>query len=240
MKAGLQSSSNEYDSVAFATLDENDIELDDLEFGELEVDDGPKTLAHTLEEGISILQVTIRRPFTLLSILAILWGLIPYMVSILASVAFLHQLVLSILDNRLPITGHCGFLMFFLVLAISGVLLNEKYLKKKFKEFRPPESASHGYGMPSGHCTNSYAWMMWWLLEIVIHPSKTGLVTDWVLASSAMALLGPVPVARVYVGDHTFRQAFAGCVVGTVLGIVAVFLRWLLFTHAIPLWIPVY
>lgn len=231
--------SNDYDPVGFARMDENELEFDDLELGALEVADAPRTMRHNLSEGVSVLQVTIRRPFSVLSVMAIFWSLVPYIISILASLGFLHSLVISIMNLQFPITGHCGFYLFFALLALSGVLLNEKYLKKKYKEHRPAASASHGYGMPSGHCTNSYAWLIWWLLEILVHPSRSSAM-NLVSGLTAVLLLAPVPAARVYLQDHTFRQAFVGCVVGTFLGIFAVFVRWLVFTHAIPLWIPVY
>jgi membrane-associated phospholipid phosphatase len=195
-----------------------------------------KMKVDVLEEGISVLQVTIRRPFTIISIMAILWSLFPYVVPLFSILSFMRNLVGAIIDSTSPFSGHSGFLLFFLLLAISGVLLNEHVLKKIFHEPRPAASASKSYGMPSGHSTNCYAWMIWSLMEIVVSPSTNAGFTIFLIVFD-LAILGPVPYARVYLQDHTPKQVLVGCCIGIGIGLLAVPIRYALFPHAVPLWI---
>jgi membrane-associated phospholipid phosphatase len=227
---------DDYEPVSASTTDTEDILLADLELGALEIDGEYRNVSHGLADGISFLQITIRRPYTSMSVLAILWSLIPYIISVSGVVTFAFLARGSITNGQAVYTGHSGFFLYYLVLAVSGVLLNEKVLKPRYKERRPPRSASRGFGMPSGHCTNSYAWMIWWILEAFIHPG----ISQFLVVVSALILLAPVPFARVYLDDHTPRQALIGCVIGTCLGVAAIPIRSLIFPNAIPLWVPVY
>lgn len=213
----------------------NGIDKDlDMEMG-FEIDTSPKVQLQSIDQGISVLQVTIRRPFTVLSIMAIAWSLMPYVVPVFTILSFVRYMAIAIANGKSVASGYSGFLMFFLILAIVGVLLNEKVLKRVIQEPRPAASASKSYGMPSGHATNCYAWMVWCVVEILTNPSSSSGLT-WLLVILALCVLGPVPLARVYLRDHTVKQVLVGCVVGTMIGLAAVPVRHVLFPHAVPLW----
>ena len=236
MNVSLGSVSDNYDPIPLKELNGGHEAETDVELG-FEMDTSLIIQNRLLDEGIAVLQVTIRRPFSVLSVMAILWSLFPYVVPLFCILSFIRYIVLSIIAHQLPWTGHAGFLFFYLLLALSGVVLNERVLKRFFQEPRPAASASKSYGMPSGHSTNCYAWMVWVILEVVLHPSRSSGL-NWTCVIISLVVLAPVPYARVYVQDHTPKQVLAGCAVGTILGLFAVPLRALLFPNAVPVWIP--
>lgn len=190
-----------------------------------------------LAPAISVLQVTIRKPFTIPSMLAITWSLFPYVVPVLSILSLIRHSAVGISHGLAITAGYSGFLMFYAILAIFCVFLNEKVLKRIIQEPRPTASASKSYGMPSGHATSCYAWMVWCIVEILAHPSNSG-GFNFFLVWMCMFVLGPVPYARVYLLDHTGRQVFAGMVVGSVIGLLAVPIRAVMFPNAVPLWLP--
>ena len=227
--------SPDYEPVPLKSMPNGiDKELD-MEMG-FEIDDSPKALIHPIDQGISVLQVTIRRPFTVFSIMAISWSLLPYVVPVFTILSFVRYMAIALARGQSVFGGYSGFLMFFICLAISGVLLNEKVLKRIIQEPRPAASASTSYGMPSGHSTNCYAWLVWCLVELLTQPSPSSALT-WFLAILAIFVLGPVPYARVYLKDHTVKQVLVGCVVGSLIGLVAVPVRHVVFPNAVPLWL---
>lgn len=210
----------------------------DIEQG-FEIDDSPTNslFAPVWEERpMCVLQVTIRRPLTPRSIAAIMWSLFPYAVPIFCILSFIRHAAVSARVGASIVAGHSGFLMYYIGLAIFGVLLNEKVLKRIIQEPRPAASACKGYGMPSGHSTNCYAWMVWTVFEIILHPSASLFVTIF-LVCLAVFVLGPVPYARVYLEDHTPRQVLAGMAVGSLIGLLAVPVRSVAFPNATPLWV---
>ena len=236
MNVSLGSAMSDYEPVPLKDMmSDGTPTATDVEMG-LEIETSPKTKVDILDEGFSVLQVTIRRPFTVFSLLAILWSLFPYVVPLFVILSFMRNLAVGIVNGQSPFSGHCGFLLFFILLAISGVLLNEHVLKRMFQEPRPAASASKSYGMPSGHSTNCYAWMVWILMEILLHPSSSGGLNLFLIVFD-LVVLGPVPYARVYLQDHTPKQVMVGGSIGSVLGLVACGLRSIMFPQAVPLWV---
>lgn len=235
--ASAGASASEYEPVPLKRmLDGFDDDLD-MELG-FEIDVSPKRdSSRPMDRGISILQVTIRRPFTVLSLMAIAWSLLPYVVPVFTILSFVRYMAIAIARGQSITGGYSGFLLFYLLLAISGVLLNEKVLKRIIQEPRPPGSASTSYGMPSGHATNCYAWLVWCLLELWTSRAHSEGLT-WFLVLLAVMVLGPVPYARVYLQDHTKKQVLVGCLVGSLIGVVAVPARRIFFPLAVPLWLP--
>lgn len=225
-----------YEPVALKDMTDGSIRRFDIETG-LSFDSSPVTVKslQSVETAISILQVTVRRPFTKKSIAAITWSLFPYVVPIFTVLSFIRFSVISV-GNGEPLTkGYSGFLFFYIIFAIFCVILNERVLKRIIQEPRPSGSASKSYGMPSGHCTSCYAWMIWCLVEIIVHPASSLGLTLFLIFLT-IVVLGPVPYARVYLQDHTSRQVLVGMLVGSVLGVLAVPIRMLLFPSATPLW----
>ena len=123
----------------------------DIESGLYEFDRSPLTTGGqivSMEPAISVLQVTIRKPFTIPSLAAITWSLFPYVVPVFSLLSFIRHSAVG-LSHGVPISkGYSGFLLFYIFLAVFCVLLNEKVLKRIFQEPRPIGSASKSYGMP--------------------------------------------------------------------------------------------
>lgn len=188
------------------------------------------------EPPLCVLQVTIRKPVTRPAMAAIVWSLFPYAVPIFCVLSFIRHAAVQAHTGQSIAGGHSGFILFYICLAIFGVLLNEKVLKRIIQEPRPIASACKGYGMPSGHSTNCYAWMVWHLIEILTHPSTSTFITIFLLCLTIF-VLGPVPYARVYLQDHTPKQVMVGMAAGTIIGLLAAPTRLGLFPNAIPLWL---
>ena len=235
MNVSLGSAMSDYEPVPLKDMmSDGSPSATDVEMG-LEIESAPKSKVDVLDEGIAVLQVTIRRPFTLFSLLAILWSLFPYVVPLFVILSFMRNLAVAIVNGESPFSGHCGFLLFFILLAIGGVLLNEHVLKRMFQEPRPAASASKSFGMPSGHSTNCYAWMVWTLMEILLHPSPSHGLNIFLVVFD-LIVLGPVPYARVYLQDHTPKQVIVGGSIGATIGLVAAGMRSAMFPDAVPLW----
>ena len=230
-----------YEPVPLRDFDQRVAKPGDLESG-FEIDDSPTASLYTqpkvlIEPAISVLQVTIRRPFTIKSIAAITWSLFPYVVPIFSILSFVRHSVAAASKGEAVTSGYSVFILFYLILAVFGVLLNEKVLKRIIHEPRPAGSASKSFGMPSGHSTNCYAWMVWCIVEIAVHPSTSGWFNAFLICLT-LFVLGPVPYARVYLQDHTAKQVLVGMAVGSILGLIAVPARAGIFPHATPLWLP--
>ena len=210
----------------------------DLESGAFELSSPLNYKDQVLEvqPAISVLQVTIRRPFTTKSILAITWSLFPYVVPIFSILSLVRHAAIGVSNGSSVSSGYSGFLLFFTLLAGFCVLLNERVLKRFIQEPRPAASAAKSYGMPSGHSTSCYAWMIWCLMELLAHPSSSAVFTIF-LALLCLLVLAPVPYARVYLQDHTEKQVLVGMGVGTVIGLIALPVRGVLFPNATPLWL---
>lgn len=176
---------------------------------------------YTFKKAIG--QVTVRCPNTdPLSWIAIIYGFIPWLIPALCGVHFLVW-------RRL--TG-----IYALGLSVTCAGVNEACLKPLIQNPRPRLSAnkhkdgSLKYGMPSGHVLNSFALMIWAILEIIIMsgPSLDFQMEIWfVMLITCLGL--PVPWARWYNLDHTWQQCFVSCVLGLFAGICAFVLRARLF-----------
>eukprot|EP00746_Dinoflagellata_sp_MGD_P143122 gnl/MRDRNA2_/MRDRNA2_75997_c0_seq2.p1 gnl/MRDRNA2_/MRDRNA2_75997_c0~~gnl/MRDRNA2_/MRDRNA2_75997_c0_seq2.p1 ORF type:complete len:146 (+),score=17.00 gnl/MRDRNA2_/MRDRNA2_75997_c0_seq2:278-715(+) len=113
-----------------------------------------------------------------------------------------------------------------------GVILSELILKNIFKQQRPPQSAAHSYGFPSGHVFNTYAVMFWIFLEKFI-PGKGPAPIDWWVLGVICAVCLPVPWARYHNGDHSLQQVVCSKFLAGVVAILAlaVFRVW----HTLPM-----
>jgi membrane-associated phospholipid phosphatase len=210
----------------------------DLESGAFELSSPLNYKAQSLAEqqAISVLQVTVRRPFTPKSVVAIIWSLFPYVVPVFSVLSLIRHAVSGVSQGSSVSSGYSGFLLFFTLMAAFCVLLNERVLKRFIQEPRPAASAAKSYGMPSGHSTSCYAWMVWCIMELLAHPSSSAIFTLF-LVVLCLVVLAPVPYARVYLQDHTEKQVLVGMGVGTIIGFIALPLRAVLFPHATPLWL---
>jgi membrane-associated phospholipid phosphatase len=228
---------SDIDPIPLREFQQTVLKKGDIERG-FELDDSPISLfaPQALEQPVCILQVTIRKPLTKGSIAAIMWSLFPYAVPVFSVLSFIRHALTAARQGDSIVGGYSGFLFFYICLAIFGVLLNEKVLKRLVQEPRPAASACKGYGMPSGHSTNCYAWMVWMVVEILSHPSASGWFTIFLICLTIF-VMGPVPYARVYLQDHTPKQVLVGMVVGSIIGLIAAPIRLWLLAHATPLWL---
>lgn len=166
---------------------------------------------------LAVFQVTIRCPTTdPLLIVAMVYGFVP----------FLPVMWLAMFYRE---TG--GFLGLY-GLLLSGILVvvNEGFLKPHFDDPRPWESANKTAegkpkpGMPSGHVLNSVTLLVWLVCEIELGCSKNHSVLLWIFG--VLCLMAPVPWARYYNKDHTFKQccytSFAAMLVGLIAFLVRV------------------
>lgn len=193
-----------------------------------------KQFGGTVESKLCVGQVTIRLPFQwkLLPILALVYGFLPWIVP-LSFVVFWIK------------TWHSIFLYAFGVSASTG-LGNEVLLKPLFKEPRPNVSAnrhadgSMKMGMPSGHAVNTATLLVWVVLEILMRGRQnhdgTVPLFNLMWLSFMILMLAPVPWARWYIGDHTFRQVAVGMLFGLMFGIFAFHIRQVLIPHAWEPW----
>lgn len=93
-------------------------------------------------------------------------------------------------------------------------------MERLLKE-RRPESCLTSCGMPSGHSAFSLSFLLfvlgWDSLSRVPRVDADSSNQRRLARKVALALLMlPVPWSRVVLGDHTARQAFAGCIVGAL------------------------
>ena len=238
MNVTLGLPSDRYDEIPMKSMKAGSDRETDIELG-FEIEGGSPMMrdVRNLEPAISVLQVTIRRPYTIPTLMAITWSLFPYVIPIFTVLSFIRHSAVAMSEGTSTRAGYSGFLLFYIFLALFCVLLNEKVLKRIIQEPRPAASASQSYGMPSGHSTSCYAWMVWCLVELLAHPSSsTGFTTFLIVL--ALFVLGPVPYARVFLHDHTGRQVLVGMAVGSVIGLLAVPIRSWLLPHSTPVWLP--
>lgn len=158
----------------------------------------------------SFLSVTLRTPVTIWVSLAIFYSFVPI-------VAFLGLFVwLLVSEGLFPFYGT--------MLMITGSLISEFLLKNIVREPRPPESSVESYGMPSTHCINSLALMIW-LVANMLTPTQVNIIGAVVI----IFLLAPVGWGRYYLGDHTLKQCAVGSAGGVVFGILAFILQTSVF-----------
>eukprot|EP00386_Alphamonas_edax_P005790 GDKI01018898.1.p1 GENE.GDKI01018898.1~~GDKI01018898.1.p1 ORF type:complete len:222 (-),score=35.56 GDKI01018898.1:312-977(-) len=178
----------------------SEINKDDIESGAQLVDD----------KAFAFLSVTIRPPFTLSNILALTYSFLPYALFVVYFVWFVC-------------TEHF-FPFYAMILTVVGSTMCEVLFKNFFKERRPERSVVHSYGMPSSHCLSSFAVFVWILLEVCI--AKLSIMWRLLYLLTNIALYAPVPWARWYLEDHSYKQCVAGCSGGVILGVAAFFIRF--------------
>jgi hypothetical protein len=126
-------------------------------------------------------------------------------------------------------------------LAVFGVCLsgcltcvNELFLKRYFNEPRPWESANRNAngepkpGMPSGHVLNSVALLFWLVMEIEsgCDTAKHSMAL-WILG--VLVLMLPVPWARYYNRDHSYKQCVYTAMAAALVGMIAFLFRFTFF-----------
>eukprot|EP01062_Namystynia_karyoxenos_P067714 TRINITY_DN61763_c0_g1_i1.p1 TRINITY_DN61763_c0_g1~~TRINITY_DN61763_c0_g1_i1.p1 ORF type:complete len:287 (+),score=71.46 TRINITY_DN61763_c0_g1_i1:100-960(+) len=150
-------------------------------------------------------QVTVRLPATPLSLFAILYGFIPF-------VLFFYFAFAYVVERR-----KFYFCALFVVVLVSCI--NELCIKPIFKEPRPPQAACMKPGFPSGHSMTAYALLVWFYLVMRCCGPSYGTVTIGELILST-AILAPTPWARWYNLDHTFKQVSVSAVLGIFVGVL--------------------
>lgn len=180
------------------------------------VTDGLKTCPY----GTPLIgDVTLPNNLTGVAILAVIYGYVPYVFSLLFLVRFIWKRGTRDVAN----------LLFILFLFI----LNELILKEIINEHRPGQedrnattgSCLSSCGMPSSHSAMALAFYVLLLTDAFCQTLRV--YTDHIpmrrnylfLNLILMIVLLPVPVSRVVVNDHSFAQIFAGGGSGMVASI---------------------
>ncbi|EUD66592.1 hypothetical protein C922_02913 [Plasmodium inui San Antonio 1] len=159
-------------------------------------------------EMYGVLWVTIRNTNDIISVVATVYGYVPYIL------AFLMFLGLLLTFNKILL-----YLAFIIPIQFT---LNDLVLKKLLKMNRPIHSALQSYGMPSGHSSFSFTLLTFILLHL--RESKKDKWTTMSYILSIIVLL-PIPWSRVYIEDHTLYQAFFGCILGVFIGVVSYMIK---------------
>lgn len=208
-----------------ATLTRGDYEVAGEKDPELVANGGKYTSKY------AFMQVTIRLPLdgNLLNEAALLYGFLPFIIPGALGVAFFA-------------TWHFIYL-YGVLISLVLVAINEGFLKKAVSQPRPDRSANKNpdgtmkHGMPSGHVLNSVSLLVWTVLEVYLRgpgvEDDASLTYTWLLAM--VLLMGPVPWARWYNGDHSFLQCSVSLVLGIFVGCAAFYLRTTYFS---PAWKP--
>ncbi|KNA02506.1 PAP2-like protein, putative [Plasmodium vivax] len=155
-------------------------------------------------EMYGVLFVTVRNTNDIISVVATVYGYIPY------GLIILTLLGLMLTFNKL--------LLYFALIMPTQITLNDFVLKKILKMGRPIHSALHSYGMPSGHSSFSFSLLTFILLHLTESKKDKWTLMAYILA--IIALL-PIPWSRVYIEDHTMYQALVGCILGFIIGVVS-------------------
>lgn len=169
---------------------------------------------------IGLGQVTIRLPIRdPFSAIAIMYGFLPYLVPISWIIWVLFGLATDGHARFFPLYGIC--------ISVGFAAINELIVKQICKlilpariAMRPPESVCKHPGMPSGHVMNGYTLMTWCLLE-----AGMGNHIHYIWLLIILAIMAPVPLARVYNNDHTWPQVTASVVIATGMGMLAFAIR---------------
>lgn len=187
----------------------------------------------------AVLAVTVRPECNLdircmLQNVAVLFGLLPFCLPIVFLVWGLTGLsIWWYADEKWQAMWDRSYVPFCAVTLMGFcVVLSELILKNIFKQPRPPQSAAHSYGFPSGHALNTYAVMLWIVLEKCVPGRGPGPIDWWVLVVIC-AVCVPVPWARYYTGDHSLQQVVCSMFLAGVVAILVlvVFRMW----HVMPM-----
>merc|ERR1711924_155150 len=82
-------------------------------------------------------------------------------------------------------------------------------------------------GMPSGHVLNATALMAWAVLEVSAADADPNVAVEW--CALILSLTVPVPWARWYNFDHSFKQVWVSFVAGLIVGTIGFYIRKCLF-----------
>ena len=137
---------------------------------------------------------------------AIIYSLVPVLL-------VLSTLLYAVLRRTFSYSG-VFLLLFFVHFPVTEIL------KQIIKNPRPLGSCNSNYGMPSGHsfaAVSVFIYLVLWLFSIsrdqrLKSPQKV------VLLVLGMAVLLPVPWARVQLRDHSIAQVSVGAVLGALWG----------------------
>lgn len=144
--------------------------------------------------------VTVPRKLSLLTVIAVGYGLVPFLtlaVNVAAVVAW----------RRLR---EASWLMFIVVLECFIHML-----KWIIKENRPA-SCLPSCGMPSGHSAYAFGMLCLVVQDCVFNRPDIQHSKRLVRSIAVALILLPVPWSRVETGDHSVEQVIIGCVLGVV------------------------
>uniref|UniRef100_A0A0G4HH25 Phosphatidic acid phosphatase type 2/haloperoxidase domain-containing protein n=1 Tax=Chromera velia CCMP2878 TaxID=1169474 RepID=A0A0G4HH25_9ALVE len=159
--------------------------------------------------------VTIRRPVTPLSAVAVAYSFLPYLVCLSFFVWFFLR------EQIYPLWGLATFLMISVICEVC--------FKNIFKEPRPENSAVRSYGMPSSHSATCVAVLVWTFLEFLVPldgispPLSAGAKAGILCLTTALML--PIPWARWYIEDHSLKQVLVGSALGVFFGALGFWAR---------------
>uniref|UniRef100_A0A0G4IF89 Phosphatidic acid phosphatase type 2/haloperoxidase domain-containing protein n=1 Tax=Chromera velia CCMP2878 TaxID=1169474 RepID=A0A0G4IF89_9ALVE len=167
------------------------------------------------DKGIAVMSVTIRKPITLVSGIAIAYSYLPYLVCLGFSIWF-------VLD-------HIIYPLWAALTLITVSLVGEIGLKHIVREPRPENSAVKSYGMPSSHSSTCIGLLFYTVFELLfpfegVKPHWTALQLTLAVFVTVVAL-APVPWARWYLEDHSLRQICVGSALGFIFGVSSYFVR---------------
>ncbi|VWU52037.1 PAP2-like protein, putative [Hepatocystis sp. ex Piliocolobus tephrosceles] len=161
-----------------------------------------------IKEMYEILYVTISNTSNVLSIVATVYGYVPFI--------FIVMVVLA-----LCVTFNKYFIYFILIFFIQ-TLISNIILKNIIKENRPMNSALDSYGMPSTHSAYSLCYLTFLFLHLTEGKKNKWNIITYIIAT---ILFLPIPWSRVYIEDHTLKQALCGSIVGVCVGTILFYLK---------------
>ncbi|GAW78981.1 PAP2-like protein [Plasmodium gonderi] len=159
-------------------------------------------------EMYGVFFVTIRNTNDIMSVIATVYGYVPYLL------CFLIFIGLILTFNK--------YLLCLSIIIPTQLGLNDLVLKQVLKMSRPINSALNSYGMPSGHSSFSFTILTFIFLHLLESKRDKWNIITFILA--LIALL-PIPWSRVHIEDHTFYQAIFGCLLGLFLGSVSYLIK---------------
>lgn len=165
-------------------------------------------------ELYGMLSVTIRNVNNFSSVIATVYGYVPFLIMILTVFGF----IITFNKN----------LLYIIFIMPTQTLISDLFLKRIFKKPRPINSALPTYGMPSSHSSFAIALLTFLLLHITEQKKDKWSIITYVIAT--LTLL-PIPWSRVEVEDHTVLQVIVGSLVGIGFGFIFYFMKKYFFKH---------
>ena len=141
---------------------------------------------------------------SLMDYVSVIYGFVP---AVFACVCLVGSLIYR----------NSSLLKFTLYIAFNTAIC--EFLKRVFRGIidssRPMLSACKSSGMPSGHSSLSIGWITLLLLDLNV---QNKLLVNTRLFGVACILLAPVPLSRLWLGDHDTVQVLVGAMLGYFLG----------------------